>query len=60
MGLLKLHNNSIKHLTLLYRVFNSKVDRARGAGVGKTVAGEGTTGLGHLYHLNQSTVSAGV
>ena len=30
------------------------------AGVGKTVAGEGGTGLGHLYQLNQSTVSAGV
>ena len=27
------------------------------AGVGKTVAGEGRTGLGHLYQLNQSTVS---
>jgi hypothetical protein len=30
------------------------------AGVGKTVAGEGRTGLGHLYQLNQSTVSADV
>ena len=30
------------------------------AGVGNTVAGEGRTGLGHLYQLNQSTVSAGV
>jgi len=30
------------------------------AGVGKTVAGEGRTGLGHPYQLNQSTVSAGV
>jgi len=30
------------------------------AGVGKTVAGEGRTRLGHLYQLNQSTVSAGV
>jgi hypothetical protein len=29
-------------------------------GVGKTVAGEGRTGLGHPYQLNQSTVSAGV
>ena len=29
-------------------------------GVGKAVAGEGRTGLGHLYQLNQSTVSAGV
>ena len=28
------------------------------AGVGKTVAGEGRTGLGHLYQMNQSTVSA--
>jgi hypothetical protein len=28
--------------------------------VGKTVAGEGRTGLGHPYQLNQSTVSAGV
>jgi len=27
------------------------------AGVGKTVAGEGRTGLEHLYQLNQSTVS---
>jgi hypothetical protein len=25
------------------------------AGVGKTVAGEGKTGLGHPYQLNQST-----
>jgi len=30
------------------------------AGVGKTVTGEGRTGLGHLYQLNQSTVCAGV
>jgi hypothetical protein len=30
------------------------------AAVGKTVAGEGRTGLGHPYQLNQSTVSAGV
>jgi len=30
------------------------------AGVGKTVAGEGRTGLGLPYQLNQSTVSAGV
>ena len=30
------------------------------AGVGKTVAGEGRTGLGHLYQLKQSTVSADV
>ena len=30
------------------------------AGVGKTVAGEGRIGLGHLYQLNQSTVNAGV
>jgi hypothetical protein len=30
------------------------------AGVGKTVVGEGRTGLGHPYQLNQSTVSAGV
>jgi hypothetical protein len=30
------------------------------AGVGKTVAGEGTTSLGHPYQLNQSTVSVGV
>jgi hypothetical protein len=30
------------------------------AGVGKTVAGEGRTGLGHPYQLNQLTVSAGV
>jgi hypothetical protein len=30
------------------------------AGVGNTVAGEGRTGLGHPYQLNQSTVSAGV
>ena len=30
------------------------------AGVGKTVAGEGRTGLGHPYQLHQSTVSAGV
>jgi len=30
------------------------------AGVSKTVAGEGRTGLGHPYQLNQSTVSAGV
>jgi len=30
------------------------------AGVGKTVAGEGRTGLGHPYQLNQSTVSASV
>jgi len=29
------------------------------AGVGKTVAGKGRTGLGHPYQLNQSTVSAG-
>jgi len=29
------------------------------AGVGKTAAGEGRTGLGHSYQLNQSTVSAG-
>jgi len=29
-------------------------------GVGKTVAGEGRTGLGHLYQLNQATVSTGV
>jgi hypothetical protein len=28
--------------------------------VGKTVAGEGRTGLGHPYQLNLSTVSAGV
>jgi hypothetical protein len=28
-------------------------------GVGKTVAGEGRTGLGHPYQLNQSTVSVG-
>ena len=28
------------------------------AGVGKTVAGEGRTGLGHPYQLNQSTVGA--
>jgi len=28
------------------------------AGVGKSVAGEGRTGLGHPYQLNQSTVSA--
>jgi len=28
------------------------------AGVGKTVAGEGRTDLGHPYQLNQSTVSA--
>jgi hypothetical protein len=27
--------------------------------VGKTVAGEGRTSLGHPYQLNQSTVSAG-
>ena len=27
------------------------------AAVGKTVAGEGRTGLGHPHHLNQSTVS---
>jgi len=26
------------------------------AGVGKTVAGEGRTGFGHLYQLNQLTV----
>ena len=30
------------------------------AGVGKTVAGEGRTGLDHSYQLNMSTVSAGV
>jgi len=30
------------------------------AGVGKIVAGEGRTGLGNPYQLNQSTVSAGV
>jgi len=30
------------------------------AGVGKTVAGEGRTGLGHPFQLSQSTVSAGV
>ena len=30
------------------------------AGVGKTVAGEGRTGLGHPYQLNQSRVSVGV
>jgi len=30
------------------------------AGVGKIVAGEGRTGHGHPYQLNQSTVSAGV
>jgi hypothetical protein len=30
------------------------------AGVGKTVAEEVRTGLGHPYQLNQSTVSAGV
>jgi len=30
------------------------------AGVGKTVAGEGRTDLGHPYQLNQPTVSAGV
>ena len=29
-------------------------------GVGKTVAEEGRTGLGHPYQLNQSTVSAGI
>ena len=29
------------------------------AGVDNTVAGEGRTGLGHPYQLNQSTVSAG-
>jgi hypothetical protein len=29
------------------------------AGVGKTVAGEGRTGLGHPYQLNQSAVSVG-
>jgi hypothetical protein len=29
------------------------------AGVGKNVAGEVRTGLGHPYQLNQSTVSAG-
>ena len=29
------------------------------AGVGKTVAGEERTDLGHHYQLNQSTVSAG-
>ena len=29
-------------------------------GVSKTVAGEGRTGLGHPYQLNQSTVSTGV
>ena len=29
-------------------------------GVGKTVAGEGRTGLGHPYQLNRSTVSTGV
>jgi hypothetical protein len=28
------------------------------AGVGKIVAGEGRTGLGHSYQLNLSTVSA--
>ena len=27
---------------------------------GKTVAGEGRTGLGHPYQLNQSTVGTGV
>jgi hypothetical protein len=30
------------------------------AGVDKTVAGEGRTGLDHPYQLNQSTVIAGV
>jgi hypothetical protein len=30
------------------------------AGVGKTVAGEGRTGLGHPYQLNQSTVSVAI
>jgi hypothetical protein len=30
------------------------------AEVGKTVAGEGKTGLGYPYQLNQSKVSAGV
>jgi hypothetical protein len=30
------------------------------AGVGKTVAGEGRTGLGHPYQINQPTVIAGV
>jgi len=30
------------------------------AAVGKIVAGEGRTGLGHLYQLNQLTVGAGV
>jgi len=30
------------------------------AGFGKTVAGEGRTGLGHPYQLNQSRVIAGV
>jgi hypothetical protein len=30
------------------------------AGVGKSVAGEGRTGLGHPYQLNQSTMSTGV
>jgi len=29
------------------------------AEVGKTAAGEGRTGFGHPYQLNQSTVSAG-
>jgi hypothetical protein len=28
--------------------------------ISKTVAGEGSTGLGHPYQFNQSTVSAGV
>jgi len=30
------------------------------AGVGNTVAGEGRTGLGLTYQLNQSTMGAGV
>jgi hypothetical protein len=30
------------------------------AGVGKTIAGEGRTGIGHPYQLNRFTISAGV
>ena len=42
-------------MVLLVRHFATTCAR-----VGKTVAGEESTGLGHPYQLNQSTVSAGV
>jgi len=42
-------------MVLLVRLYTTTC-----AGVGKTIAGEGRTGLGHPYQLNQSRVSVGV